>query len=80
MPVAWVHWPVSRAAREPGTDRRGAEGLTEQHALVGQVLDVRCRHRVAVGLHVAAGVVGVQIEDVGLGHTPRVYDQRFLAH
>jgi hypothetical protein len=45
-------------------DRGGTEGLAEEHALVGQVLDVRCRDRIPVGLHIAAGVVRVEIEDV----------------
>ena len=44
--------------------RRGAERLAEQHALVGEVLDVRRRHRVPVRLDVAAGVVGVEVQDV----------------
>ena len=44
---------------------RGAEGLAEQDSLVGQALDVGCGHRVPVGLHVAPGVVRVQVEDVG---------------
>ena len=52
----------------PRAHRRGAERLAEQHALVGEVLDVRRGHRVPVGLHVAAGVVRVQVEDVGCRH------------
>jgi hypothetical protein len=42
----------------------GAEGVAEEHALVGEQLDVRRRHRKAVRLDVAAGVVGVDVEDV----------------
>lgn len=45
-------------------DRRGAEGLTEEHSLVGHVLNVWSRNGIPVGLHVAARVVGVQVEDV----------------
>jgi hypothetical protein len=44
--------------------RRAAERLAEQQALVGQALDVRRRHGVAVGLHEAAGVVGMEVYDV----------------
>ena len=50
--------PAARAGR------RRAERLAEQDALVGEQLDVRGRHLVAVGLHVAAGVVRVDVEDV----------------
>ena len=45
--------------------RRRAERVAEQQALIGESLDVRRRHRVAVGLHVATGVVRVDIDDVG---------------
>ena len=48
----------------PGADRGGTEGLPEEHTLVGEMLDVRCRNWVPVGLHRAACVVRVQIEDV----------------
>ena len=63
--------PGEQGGTRPGAHRRGAEGLTEQHALVGKVLDVRCRHGVAVGLDVAAGVVRVQVDDVGTCHSNR---------
>src|SRR3954471_14779365 len=54
-------------ARATGRATRGGrERLAEQDALIGQQLDVRREHAVAVGLHVAAGVVRVQVEDVGL--------------
>jgi hypothetical protein len=43
---------------------RRAECLAEEDALVGERLHVRHRHRLAVGLDVAAGVVRVQVEDV----------------
>ena len=46
------------------TDRRSAEGLAEEHALVGHVLDVWRRDGIPVGLHVAARVVRMQIKDV----------------
>ena len=53
--------------------RRRAEGLAEEQPLVGQPLDVRRRDLLAVGLHVAAGVVGVQVDDVGSVHgVPRI--------
>ena len=63
----------------PGAHRRGAEGLTEQHALVGQVLNVRRRHRIAVGLHISAGVMGMQVQNIGLRHSARVRPRPFLA-
>ena len=47
-----------------GAGRGGAEGVAKQHPLIGQQLDVRRRHLVAVRLHVAARVVGVDVEDV----------------
>jgi hypothetical protein len=61
--------------------RRGAERLAEQQSLVGEPLDVRRRHRVPVRLHVAAGVVGVDVDEVGLHGQRRepltiAYDQR----
>jgi hypothetical protein len=46
-------------------DRGGTEGLAEERTLVGEVLDVRRRHRVAVWLHIAAGVMRMQIENIG---------------
>jgi len=45
--------------------RRRTEGPPEERALVGQQLHVRRRHRVAVGLDVAATVMRVDVEDVG---------------
>ena len=59
-----AHWPVSRHGAAAGARRRGAERLAEQQPLVGEPLDVRRRHLMAVGLDVAAGVVGVEIDDV----------------
>ena len=44
--------------------RRRAERLAEQQPLVGEPLDVRRGDLVAVGLHVAAGVVRVEVDDV----------------
>ena len=64
-----AHWPVSRHGAAARAGRRGAERVAEQQALIGEPLDVRRRHRMAVGLHVAAGVVRVDIDDVGF----RVY-------
>jgi hypothetical protein len=60
---------VAVLAREQGgaaarAGRRCAEGVAEEHPLVSEQLDVRRRHRKAVGLDVAAGVVGVDVEDV----------------
>ena len=53
--------------------RGRAEGLAEEQPLVRQPLDVRRRDLLAVGLHVAAGVVGVQVDDVGSVHgVPRI--------
>jgi hypothetical protein len=58
-----------RGARA-GAGRRRAERLPEEDALVGEHLDVRGRHLVAVRLDVTTGVVGVDVEDVrrGLSH------------
>ena len=50
---------------------RGAERLPEQDALLGQSLDARGGHGEAVRLHVAAGVVRVQVEDVRARHEAR---------
>ncbi len=63
--------PGEQRGTRPGTHRRRAECLAEQHALVGEVLDVRCRHCVAIRLDVAAGVVRVQVDDVGTCHSNR---------
>ncbi len=60
--------PGEQAGATAGAGRRGAEGLPEEHPLVGQHLDVRRRHLEAVGLDEAAGVVRVDVEDVGLRH------------
>ena len=49
---------------QPEADWRGAERLAKEDALIGEVLDVRRRDRVPVRLHVATGVVGVEIENV----------------
>ena len=59
--------PLAReqARAAPRARRRGAERLAEQQPLVGQPLDVRRRDRMPVRLDVAAGVVGVEVEDVG---------------
>ena len=48
-----------------GAGGRRAEGLAKKHALVGQELDVRRRDLEPVWLHVPAGVVRVDVEDVG---------------
>src|ERR687885_731799 len=53
-----------QAAAASRACRHRAEGLAEQHALVCEVLDVGRRDGLAVGLHVAPGVVGVEVEDV----------------
>ena len=47
---------------------RGAERLPEENALRGQLLNIGRGHRVAVRLKVAAGIVRMQIDDVGPGH------------
>ena len=47
-----------------GADRRGREGLAEQHPLLGEVLDVRRRDLMTVRLDVATGVVRMQVDDV----------------
>ena len=64
--------PLARqqAGAATGAGRRGAERLPEQQPLIGEPLDVRRRHRMPVGLHVAAGVVGVDVEDVRLHSRP----------
>ena len=71
MPLEWAYWPVSRQARLAEQVERGAEGLAEEHALLGEALDPRRRDRVAVRLHVATRVVRVQVEDVGRLHAAR---------
>src|SRR5580704_13111779 len=48
----------------PRADGCGTEGLAEEHSLIGHVLNVRRRNGIPVGLHVAARVVRVQVEDV----------------
>ncbi len=59
-------------ARAAGRARRGgAERLPEEDALLGQALDAGRRDGVAVRLHVAAGVVRVQVEDVRARHEAR---------
>jgi hypothetical protein len=71
--VGQTHHPV-RVRVLPGEQRRarararrgGAERLAEQQPLVGQALDVRRRHLMAVGLDEAPRVVRVQVEDVRL--------------
>jgi hypothetical protein len=58
-----------------GAGRRGAERLAEQQPLIGEPLDVRRRHRMPVRLHVAPGVVRVDVQDVGL-HVPLTVTHR----
>jgi hypothetical protein len=58
----------------PRAHRRGAERLPEEHALIGQVLDVGCRYLVAVRLHPPTGVVGVHVEDVRRSHLVNYID------
>ena len=64
MPFVWLYSPVSSAARLRRADGRGAEGLAEEQALVGEPLDVRRRDLVTVRLDVAPGVVRMQVDDV----------------
>ena len=45
--------------------RRGVEGLPEQDAFIGQSLQIRRRHGMSVGLQIAAGVVRMNIDDIG---------------
>ena len=71
MPLLWQYWPVSSEARLPEQVGAAQNALPEEDALVGEQLDVGRGHLVAVRLHVAAGVVRVDVEDVGrsrIGH------------
>jgi hypothetical protein len=61
--------PGQQGGARPRAHGRGTERLAEHHPLVGQVLDVRRGHRIAVRLHVTARVVRVDIKDVGWRHT-----------
>jgi hypothetical protein len=47
-----------------GAGGGGAEGVAEEYSLVGEQLDVRRRHREAIGLDVTPSVVGVNVENV----------------
>ena len=67
MPLTCAHCPVSRQARLPEQVGAAQNACAEQQPLVGQPLDVRRRDRLAVGLDVAARVVGVQVDDVRVG-------------
>ena len=49
----------------PRAHRCGAEGVAEQHPLVGQVLDVGRGDLVAVGLDPPPRVVGMDVEMFG---------------
>ena len=55
-----------RAAGRAGRCR--ARALPEQDTLFGQSLQVGGRHGVAVRLHVAAGIVGMDVQDVWSFH------------
>ena len=50
-----------------GAGGRGAEGLAEEDAAGGEFLQVGGRHGVAERLQVAAGIVRMQVDDVGRG-------------
>ena len=65
MPLTCGYWPVASAARLPEQVGAGAEGLAEDHALLGEPLDARRADADAVGLDLPAGVVRVEVEDVG---------------
>jgi hypothetical protein len=66
-PVVVPVLPGKQACAGGGARWSGAECLAKQNALVGQALDVRRRHLMAVRLHEATRVVRVQVEDVGKG-------------
>jgi len=55
---------VRRAAREPEQTGAAQNAWRNSVPMVGQVLDVRRRNWESVGLHVAASVVRMEIEDV----------------
>jgi hypothetical protein len=57
--------PGQQARPRRRTRRRGAEGLAKKDPLVRETLYVRRRDGMPVGLHVAAGVMRVHVEDVG---------------
>ncbi len=52
-----------------GAGRGGAERLSEQHPLLGQALDARRGHGVAIRLDVPAGVMRMQIDNVWQAHS-----------
>src|SRR5205807_2365630 len=56
------------ACEEAGTAwrarRSSTKGLTEQYPLFSKTLDVRCWNSVTIGLDIAAGVMGVNVENI----------------
>ena len=68
MPQQCGAMPVSERRPAGRTGRRRTERLAEEHALVGEALQVGRSDGVAVRLDVATGVVGVDVEDVGARH------------
>ena len=64
IPFECAYWPVSRQARLAEQVEAAQNAWRNSTPSSRQPHDARRRDRVAVGLHVAAGVVGVQVEDV----------------
>ena len=50
------------------TGRIGAESLAKEHPLFGQLLNMRSRYRMTVGLYITTRVVGVDINDMRFFH------------
>ena len=71
--AAWrvVHCPVSRAARDPEHTGAAQKAWRNSTPWSARCWMFGVGTGVAVGLHVAAGVVRVQVEDVGTGHSNR---------
>jgi hypothetical protein len=67
------------AGQQSGSARRagggGAEVLPEEHALLGETLQVRRRNSVAVGLDVTPGIVRVDVEYVRILHGLPSFDE-----
>ncbi len=51
-----------------GTGRGGAKCVGERDALLCEFLNVWSRNGVAVGLHIASGIVRMHVDDVGSLH------------
>ena len=67
IPLRWGHWPVRRAARLGEQVGAALKARRKRTAFGGEALEVRGGDGMAVGLEITAGIVGVEVEDVGFG-------------